>query len=130
MTKLAAAGNPKFKVLDLELKRKGKSYTVDTIVELKNKYSKDNFYLIIGSDLAKDFKKWKNSEKIKKMVTVIAAKRRGSSFRSSKSFKQMDIIQIELSSSQVRERIKKGKTVKYLIPERVENYIKKNNIYK
>jgi nicotinate-nucleotide adenylyltransferase len=130
MAKLAVAGNPNFKVLDLELKRKGKSYTVDTIVELKNKYPRDSFYLIIGSDLAKDFKKWKNSQKIKKMVTIIVAKRRGSSFRSSKSFKQVDIIQIELSSSQIRERIKKGKTVKYLIPKKVEDYIKENNIYK
>jgi nicotinate-nucleotide adenylyltransferase len=130
MTKLAVAENPNFKVLDLELKRKGKSYTVDTIVELRNKYPKDKFYLIIGSDLAKDFKKWKNPEKIKKMVTIIVAKRRGNSFRISRSFKQVDIIQVELSSSQIRERIKNQKTIKYLVPKAVENYIKKNNIYK
>ncbi|MCF7895227.1 MAG: nicotinate-nucleotide adenylyltransferase [Candidatus Omnitrophica bacterium] len=130
MAKLTVAGNYKFKVLDLELKRKGKSYTVDTIAELKTKYPKDKLYLIIGSDLAKDFKKWKSPEKIKKMATVVVAKRRGSPFRSSKSFKQVDIIQIELSSSQIRERIKKGKTVKYLVPKKVENYIKENNLYK
>ncbi|MCF7916144.1 MAG: nicotinate-nucleotide adenylyltransferase [Candidatus Omnitrophica bacterium] len=130
MTKLAVSGNSKFHVLDLELKRKGKSYTVDTIAELKNKYPKDKFYLIIGSDLAKNFKSWRNPEKIKKMVTVIVAKRRGSSFRSSKEFKQVDITQIELSSSQIRARIKKEKTIKYLVPEAIENYINKNNIYK
>ncbi|MFO8053383.1 MAG: nicotinic acid mononucleotide adenylyltransferase, partial [Candidatus Omnitrophota bacterium] len=61
---------------------------------------------------------------------VIVAKRRGSSFRGSKSFKQVDIVQVELSSSQIRERIKKGKTAKYLVPKKVENYIKKNNLYK
>ncbi|MCF7909888.1 MAG: nicotinate-nucleotide adenylyltransferase [Candidatus Omnitrophica bacterium] len=129
MTELAAAGNPKFKVLDLELKRKGKSYTCDTIAELKNKYPQDKLYLIIGSDLAKGFKKWKNPEKIKRMATVIVAKRRGSPFRSSKSFKQVDIIQVELSSSQIRARIKKGKIIQYLVPKKVENYIKKNNLY-
>ncbi|MCF7876955.1 MAG: nicotinate-nucleotide adenylyltransferase [Candidatus Omnitrophica bacterium] len=129
MTKLAAAGNPKFKVLDLELKRKGKSYTFDTIAELKNKYPEDKLYLIIGSDLAKNFKKWKNPEKIKKMVNVIVAKRRGSPFQGNKSFKRVDIIQVELSSSQIRERIKEKKTIKYLVPKEVEKYIKDNNLY-
>lgn len=130
MTELAVLGNSKFQVLDLELKRKGKSYTVDTIVELKNKYPKDKFYLVIGSDLARNFKSWKSPEKIKKMVTIIVAKRRGISFRNSKEFKQVDITQIELSSSQIRQRLKKGRTIKYLVPKKVESYIKKNNIYK
>jgi nicotinate-nucleotide adenylyltransferase len=60
MVKLAIKSNPYFEVLDLEIKRGGVSFTIDTIKELKSKFPRDEFYLIVGSDLASTFSTWKD----------------------------------------------------------------------
>ncbi len=130
MTQLVTEDNPSFEALDIEIKRKGVSYTVDTLGQLQKKYPKSNLYLIIGSDLANSFDKWRQPDKIKKLAEVIAAPRKGIPLQARNQFKIIDITQIGISSSQIRKRLKKGRTIKYLVPKKVESYIKKNNIYK
>ncbi len=129
LIQLAVTGNPKFQVLDIEIERKGTSYTVDTVAELKKRYQDVTFYLIIGSDLADSFDCWKNPDKIKKMAKLVVAKRRGVSLGQREDFLFVDINQIEISSSLVRKRIKEAKSIKYLVPEKVERYIRENNLY-
>ncbi|MCF7873760.1 MAG: nicotinate-nucleotide adenylyltransferase [Candidatus Omnitrophica bacterium] len=130
MVKLAIEDNPKFQVLDIELKRRGISYTVDTLEQLNRNYPEDSFYLIIGSDLANSFDKWKQPDKIKRLSQIVVALREGVPLEIEDGFKKINITQVGVSSSQIRARIKKNKPIKYLAPKAIEKYIKRNNIYK
>ncbi len=114
-----------FEASDIELKRKGISYTIDTLRELKKRYLRTEFYLIIGSDLAKDFfKKWKSAEEILKMCKVCVASRGRKTHRYDERFLYFDIIQIEISSTFIRERIKQNKPINFFVPKEVELIIK------
>lgn len=130
MTKLAIKGDSRFKVLDLEIKRGGVSYTVDTVRELKNKFKRAEFYLIVGSDLANDFPTWKYFESLKKAVKIVVAKRRAYPLERKNNFIMMQIVQMGISSSYIRGLIKKGFSVKYLVTDNVAKYIEKHRLYK
>ncbi len=130
MVKLATSGNEAFGILDLEIERGGTSFTIDTVRELKKRYPEDEFYLIIGSDLANEFSSWKNYEDIKKEVKVVVANRREYPLDKRSPYLVVDIRQIELSSSQIRELVKKGSSIKGLVKEEVANYIQEHNFYK
>ena len=129
MVKLAIEDNKAFEIHDLEIKRGGVSYSYDTILDLKKKYPHDEFYLILGSDLAGHFHTWKNYKEIAREVRIVAAKRRAFPFREEERMISVDIIQIDISSSLIRDRIRKGMSVKYLVPPGVEKYMKENNLY-
>ncbi len=129
MIKLAVAGNNCFEVLDLEIKRKGVSYTIDTIKELKKKYQGQEFYLIIGSDLANDFSNWKDYEEIKKIVKVVVACRKSFPLKEKDDFILSDVTQIEVSSSKIRSLIRDGHDVKYFVNKEVLYYIKEHGFY-
>lgn len=130
MVSLAIAGNSKFKVLDLEIKRKGVSYTVETLLELKKMYPRAKLYLIIGSDLAADIANWKNPDKIKEIANIAVAKRKGFPLLSRENFLFLDTSEVDISSSLVRIRAQAKKSIKYLVPGKVEKFIIKNSIYK
>ena len=129
MVKLATSGNEAFRVLDLEIERGGTSFTIDTVRELKKRYPEDEFYLIIGSDLANEFSSWKNYEDIKKEVEVVVANRKEYPLDKKSAYSAVDIRQIELSSSQIRELVKKKSSIKGLVKEEVAEYIQEHNLY-
>ena len=136
MLRLAIMENAYFRLSDLEIQRGGISYTNETIIEAKEKFnlsSKDT-YLLIGSDSLINFHKWKNYKTILKECKVIVASRPG--FRESRIDEKIlsqisfsDIPKIGISSSQIRKRIKKGFTVRYMLSNQVMNYINKTGLY-
>ena len=130
MVKLAIEDNSLFEVLDWEIKRGGPSYTIDTIKELKAKFPKDELFLVIGSDLANDFHTWKEYKVIKRLVKVAVAKRDSFPLKKEVDFFTVDIAQIEVTSSLVREHIQKGLSIKNLMPQKVFAYIQENKLYK
>jgi len=118
---------------EVEIKKKEISYTIDTLQELKKIYLNDDLYLIIGYDNLLVFDKWKDPDEIFKLAKVIAL-RRISSFQEANHeyFKKAIIANapiIQISSSEIRERIKNGKTIKFLVPDSVADYIKANKLY-
>lgn len=136
MLRLAIMENAYFRLSDLEIQRGGISYTNETIIEAKEKFnlsSKDT-YLLIGSDSLINFHKWKNYKTILKECKVIVASRPG--FQESRIDEKIlsqisfsDIPKIGISSSQIRKRIKKGFTVRYMLSNQVMNYINKTGLY-
>lgn len=129
MVRLAVEGNSKFEALGIEIKRRGPSYTIDTVAELKKIYPNDEFYLIVGSDLAGNFNHWRHPDRIKKEAKVVVAQREGAVLETKNEFKKINITQVGISSSQIRERVKKSKAIRYLVSEKVRRYIKDNNFY-
>jgi len=131
MIKSAIKGNKNFAVSEIEIKRPGRSYTIDTLRTLKEKYPKDELFFIIGSDLLKYLNEWKDLNEIMNMVKFIAATRPGYPLENIPSYIQtLKIRAVDISGFSVRQCIKEGKSFRYLVPEPVFNFIKKNKLYR
>ncbi|MDD2680314.1 MAG: nicotinate-nucleotide adenylyltransferase [Candidatus Omnitrophica bacterium] len=131
MLKLAIKGNKYFAVSDIEIKRQGRSYTIDTLKEFKRKYPADELYFIIGSDLLKYLDDWKDLAEINKMVKFVAATRPGYPLEKIPAYIQtLGIRAVDVSGFEVHRCIKENKSFRYLVPESVFNYINKKWLYK
>ena len=131
MIKLAIKTNRYFSVSDTEIKRDGRSYTIDTIKEFKNIYPKDELYFIIGSDLLKYLDAWKDLDEIIKMVRFIVATRPGYPLEKIPShISTLPIRAVDISGFEIRKAIRENKSFRYLVPEAVFKYIVKNKLYK
>jgi len=134
MTKLALEGNPYFFVSDIELKREGLSYTVETLRELKKLYKDSEIYFLTGSDVLNEITTWRNPEEIYKLAKIVIGIRPGfDKFDPENHFAKrsiiVDITGMDISSTQIREKARNGESIKYLVPSKVEEYIKKKNLY-
>ena len=136
MLKIAISENPNFVMSDLEIQRKGLSYSIDTIIEYKkqNNLSSDELFYLMGSDSLKQFKKWKEPKMIINESRVIVAIRPG--FRPSDipnwilaKIQFASIPRIEISSTTIRDRWAEDKTIRYMVTESVWQYINKNKLY-
>lgn len=134
MTRRAIAENPHFELSEIEVRRKGKSYTIDTLEQLKNLYPNDELFLVIGADELIDFHTWKSPESILKACQVVVMNRPGCDI----SHVANDLIRkvvfvgvphIEISSTDIRAKVRQGKSIRYLVPAEVEEYIFQSKIY-
>ena len=141
MTLLAINQNPYFHLSSIEIEREGTTYTIDTIKSLRTKYKNFEFYFIIGSDSFFNIHKWKDYEELLSLCKFIIVKRPDTDnlrleYRV-KEFNQkyrdsiyiLEAPLIDISSTRTRNRVKRGLSIKYLVPDAVELYIKKNKLY-
>lgn len=131
MIKLAVEGIPWIEVEECEVKRGGYSYTVDTLRDLYSRYKfKEKPGFVIGDDLAYGFPRWKDPEAILSMVNLVVAKR-GSGLPKDFSYPYtaIDNLRLAISSSEIRERVKSGKAFRFLLPEKVYDYVKYRGLY-
>lgn len=165
MTSLATDSNPDFIVSDLEVRQTEKSYTVNTIEHLREIYSDDELFLILGIDAFWDMPAWRQPEKITEIIDFIVVTRPGfnlsdvvcspyikpdQSFAaamlnadlpfisdhkielqlvSGRSIVFTKITPIGISSTYIRGLLKKGESIKYLVPEKVEKFIHEHTLY-
>lgn len=135
MLQILIRGEPKFETSDLEIKRAGraKSYTIDTICELKRIYPKDTLYWLIGEDSFKELlqEKWKDSKKIFDLINVIVFSRPGYQVKKMPKWAKIKRVKmsVAISSTRIREDLKKGVKVDKLLPKGVLSYIMKNKLY-
>lgn len=131
MLKEAIKSNRYFCVSDIEIKRKGRSYTIDTVRQLEEQYPKDEFYFITGSDLLKYLDEWKDLSEILKMVKFIVATRPGYPLEKIPSYiSTVSIRAVDVSAFEIRQAAKENKSFRYLVPEAVYNYIIKRKLYR
>ena len=132
MVELALEDNPAFEVSNFEIGRKRTSYSIDTLKEFRAKYGQDaQLYFITGSDLLKDLFSWKNVNDIFKISKFIVANRAGYPVKEvPKEVETVVITPIEVSSEDIRRRLKAGKSIRYLVPEKVRSYIIDRKLYK
>lgn len=142
MTVLATAANPYFKVSRIEIEREGVTYTIDTIKELKRIYGNEvQLYFITGADAVHKILSWKESAELLKICDFVAVTRPG--YNKEELIEQVEELKIQyktnihflevpalaISSSDIRRRLHEMKPIKYLVPQEVENYIKKHELY-
>ncbi len=132
MLKLSIEDIPYFDLTDYEIEKKGISYTIDTLHEIKKHY--DQIELIIGEDNFQTFNEWKSPEEIVKLVTLVVLRRRIKDNESYNAFIKRAVFLetpvIDISSSAIRERVKKGLPINFLVPQNVLKYIYDLKLYK
>jgi len=133
MLKLAVEDNPLFDVSDIEIKNNKISYTVDTLKKFAT--SGDEIYFIIGEDNLKELHTWKDTDKILSLSKIVIANREKDSEQNKNHINNSKIIyanspDISISSTHVRERTARGKSIKYFVHPAVKEYILKEGLYK
>jgi nicotinate-nucleotide adenylyltransferase len=129
MLELAVKDNQQFQVESIELERSGPSFTIETIKILKSKYPDYQFFFIIGADMIEYLPKWHKINELVELVQFVGVDRPDYNHDTDYPIIYVDVPAIEVSSSLIRERLKKGKTVRYLLPEPVIEYIKECRLY-
>ena len=135
MVGLAIKGNPFFVASDVEVRRGGVSYTVDTLREMDRQYPNDVLHLLIGMDNLREFHTWKDPEEILTLARVIVMTRPGfgSAIGRNRFARKMSVCgvpEIDIASRDIRERVKEGMSIRYLVPAPVEKYIVAHRLYK
>ncbi len=131
LVRLAVEDEPKFKAIDIEFKLEKPSYTINTLVHLKEKYNRP-FVLLMGADSAASLKKWKNYEAILDNYEIYVYPRLGDNLEAILKHKNLKIInapQIELSATYIRQAIKAKKDVRFLLSEKVYSYVKEMHFF-
>jgi nicotinate-nucleotide adenylyltransferase len=139
LCRLAVGDDERFAVSDLEIKRDGPSYTVDTLEQLHSQAPDSELFLIVGGDVAAGLPRWREPERVLSLATLAVAKRRGTprdaienalgSLRGGEKAQFFRMPRIGFSSTMVRTRVRAGQPVKYIVPDRVASYINEQRLY-
>ena len=136
MTTLAIGGFPSFAASRLELDRKGPTYTADSFETLHNFYGDGvEFFLIAGADAVLNLATWKKLDRLRELVEVIAVTRPGAdleSFRPGDELPNVHVLRmpgIDISATQIRDRVRQGKPIDFLVPPDVVSYIRRHGLY-
>lgn len=136
MVKLAVSGCSYFQVIDIEIRRGGVSYTIDTVKELQLRYPEHMFHYIIGADMVQYLPKWNQIDELISRIGFIGLERPGFeldlselevSIRNKVTLVPMPAI--EISSTDIRTRQARGSSIRYLVAEQVQLYIEGNGLY-
>ncbi len=141
MVELATADNPCFETCSLEVHRAGTTYTVDTLDELRNAFPEGaSLFFIVGEDILEKFHLWKDPERILQLCTLAVVTRKGAASSDDEgwasrfgcadgSVVRLDSPVIEVSATDIRERIHRKEPLRYLVPGPVAHYIFEHNLY-
>lgn len=141
MVHLAIAREPHFKLSTMEVERAGPSYTVDTIAELQAQLGRgDELFFILGWDNLAQFPKWREPARLIKMCYLVAVPRPGYPLPDLGSLEAaipglsqrlilLDEPEVDIGSTEIRERVGQGLSVRHLVPEAVDEYIRQHKLY-
>ncbi len=134
MLRLAVADDAYYTVDDAEINRKGLSYTVDTLEHLSQRNPASKLFLLVGEDALATFDKWRNPGRIRELATVALMRRGGSSSSWLEDIPEgvieVTTRRIDVSSTEIRERLRTDKSIKGFVPESVERFIDARGLYR
>ncbi|WP_025729834.1 nicotinate-nucleotide adenylyltransferase [Atopobacter phocae] len=120
----------RFSIETIELERAKKSYTYDTLIALREREPDTAFYFIMGADMVLDFPNWYRHDELKELATFVAVKRPGYMVEELADFLWIDAPHLDLSSSLIRSYVANGKSIKYLVPSTIQQFIETHQLYK
>jgi len=131
MVKLAIKGNETFALYEGELRRGGVSYTIDTLKELKQRYPEAKLYLLMGADNLKQFHRWRDPQGILSLASLVILNRLGfdKNYPKRWPYVKVNMPAVDISSSDIRERLKLKKSIWYLTFTTVIRYINRHKLY-
>jgi nicotinate-nucleotide adenylyltransferase len=141
LCRLAVAGDERLEVCDLEVRRGGSSYTVDTLRELHARTPEDDLTFIVGGDIALGLPSWHEPDGVLRLATLAVAERAGAgrgdiaerlraSFPDAAPPVFFDMPRLDISSSQIRRRVAEGRSIRYLVPDPVAEHIVRGRLYR
>lgn len=129
MLQLAVADNPLLAIEPIELQRKGKSYTYETMKELRELHPDTDFYFIIGGDMVAYLPKWYKVDELMQLVQFVGVRRPGYPEVSDYPLMWVDVPLMDLSSTMIRQKVAQGCSIRYFVPEAVRAYIEEKGLY-
>ena len=135
MVRMAVKDNPAFEVSDMEIRRGGTTYTIGTIRELKTRFGEDvDLFFLMGGDSLLEITTWKNHDALLDECTVVVFPRPGMDLTRVKDeimrrVRMVPTCEVNVASRDIRERVREGKSIRYLVPPAVEAYIRSENLY-
>ena len=131
MMRAAVAGDDRFEVDDLELRRPGASYSVDTLRELRERYPDAELYFVVGMDQLKEFHTWREPEEVARLARLVGVSRHGETPDPSGPVAvPVEVTRIDLSATDIRDRIQAGQPIRYFVPDPVLEIIERDGLYK
>ncbi|TJY43488.1 nicotinate-nucleotide adenylyltransferase [Cohnella pontilimi] len=136
MLEAALSDSPHFRVERIELTRQGVSYTIDTVTALRERHPDRSFYWIVGSDMVMDLPNWRRPEEVAEQVTFIGLERPGQSIedRDLPDYIRRKLVRasmplIGISSTEIRRRLRERRSVRFMVPDSVYEFIRRNHLY-
>lgn len=139
MVRLAIRDNRRFGVSDMEIRRDGPSYTIDTLAELRRERPDAELFVILGVDALREIDRWRQPRRLFQMATVVGMARPGSSLDisvlnaaipgASDRLRLVDSALIDISGTDIRRRVANGASIRYRVTPAVEQYIRDHNLY-
>jgi nicotinate-nucleotide adenylyltransferase len=134
MVRLAVADDANYAVDDAEINRKGLSYTVDTLEHLAERFKGAKLFLLMGQDTLAGFLQWRKPQRIRELATLAVMERSGeSSLWNESEFEGVVTVstrRVDVSSTEVRQRLREKKSIKGFVPESVERFIEARGLYR
>ncbi|MCL7971028.1 MAG: nicotinate-nucleotide adenylyltransferase [marine benthic group bacterium] len=126
LARRAFEGDPRIRVSDVELERSGPSWTVDTLEWAKRELRPDGLYLIVGADQLRAFGEWKEPERILRLARLAVMTRPGEEVAGTDVPHEMiEVTRVDLSSTRVRRRLEQGRSIRYMVPERLRPQVER-----
>jgi nicotinate-nucleotide adenylyltransferase len=131
MLRLAVEGDPRFVVDDREVRRDGPSYTVETLRALRAEGPQDRLSLLVGADAARELAQWREADAIPALAEIVVLSRPGEPPPTHPLItRALAVPAVEISASQVRDRCRRGESIRYLVPDAVARYIAERRLYR
>ena len=132
MVRAAVDGIERVEVSDLELRRGGRSYSIDTLAELRERHPGAELFLLLGSDAAAGLDSWDRSAALRDLCRIIVVERPGATTTVPGEFEveRVQVPRLEVSSTELRARVADGRSLRFLVPERVVSQIERLGLYR
>jgi nicotinate-nucleotide adenylyltransferase len=132
MVRAAIGGDPRFAADDLELRRTGPSYTVDTLRELRVREPGAELFFLTGADNLADLPRWREPDEIARLATLAVVSRAGDTLPAGSPYPAVAVAvtRVDLSSTEIRRRVAAGLSIRYLVPEAVRAVVEREGLYR
>jgi nicotinate-nucleotide adenylyltransferase len=134
MVRRAIEGNADFRLVTDEAKREGPSYTVETLERLGERYEEVRFWLLLGADALADLPNWREPDRLVQLAGLAVARRGAEGppegLPEDAEVAWVEMPRIDVSATDIRRRVAEGRSIRYLVPEGAERYIRDQGLYR
>ena len=130
MVRLLAGDDPRFSVDPIEIDREGLSYTVETLAAFAERYPDAERFFLVGTDVLASFGQWREPERVLRLATLVAMRREGDIGPVPAGAVRVETRRVDVSSTEIRERVRTGRTIRGFVPEAVAAYIAAEALYR
>ena len=126
------AEDPRLEVDDLELRRPGASYTVDTLRALRRREPSAEIFFLVGVDQVRELHTWRDPEEVARLACLAVLSRGGEQIPPAGRYRTLPVTvpRIDIAATEIRARVAAGRSIRYLVPERVREYIESEGLYR